>query len=69
MRPVILRFRLRFCLPLLAALLPAELQKMSVLSAGVFKSSAQADAGKSFIAFLATADAERAFKAAGFDPI
>lgn len=53
----------------LAALLPAELQKMSVLSAGVFKSSTQADAGKLFIAFLATADAARAFKAAGFDPI
>ena len=53
----------------LAPPLPAELQKMSVLSAGVFKSSTQTDAGKSFIAFLATADAARAFKAAGFDPI
>jgi len=53
----------------LAGLLPAELQKMSVLSAGVFKSSAEAAAGKAFIDFLATPDALRAFKAAGFDPI
>ncbi len=53
----------------LAALLPAELQKMSVLSAGVFTSSTQAAAGRSFIDFLATPQASRSFKAAGFDPL
>ena len=53
----------------LAALLPAELQKMSVLSAGVFKSSAHTDAGKTFIGFLAAPEALRVFKSAGFDPI
>lgn len=53
----------------LAALLPGELQKMSMLSAGVFKSSTEAAAGKTFIDFLATPDALRTFKAAGFDPI
>jgi molybdate transport system substrate-binding protein len=53
----------------LAGLLPAELQKMSVLAAGVFKSSTEAAAGKAFIDFLATPDALRTFKAAGFDPI
>ena len=52
----------------LAGLLPAELQKMSVLSAGVFKSSAQAAAGRTFIGFLAKPEAARSFKAAGFDP-
>ncbi len=53
----------------LAALLPAELQKMSVLSAGVFTSSVQAPAGRAFIDFLATPQALRSFKAAGFDPL
>lgn len=53
----------------LAALLPAELQKMSVLSAGVFKTSAQANAGRTFIDFLATPAALLSFKAAGFDPL
>ena len=53
----------------LAGLLPAELQKMSVLSAGVFKSSAQAAAGRAFIGFLAKPEAARSFKAAGFDPL
>jgi molybdate transport system substrate-binding protein len=53
----------------LAGLLPAELQKMSVLAAGVFKSSACADAGRTFIDFLATLEASRSFKAAGFDPL
>ena len=53
----------------LAALLPAELQKMSVLSAGVFKTSAQAVAGRCFIDFLATPASLQTLKAAGFDPI
>ena len=53
----------------LAALLPTELQKMSVLSAGVFKTSAQAHAGRTFIDFLATPAALHSFKAAGFDPL
>ncbi len=53
----------------LAGLLPDALQKMSVLSAGVFKSSTQAAAGRTLIDFLATADAARLFKAAGFDPL
>ena len=52
----------------IAGMFPAELQKMSVLSAGVFRSSVQAAAGHAFIAFLATAEASRSFKAAGFDP-
>jgi molybdate transport system substrate-binding protein len=52
----------------LAGLLPAELQKMSVLSAGVFKVSAQAAAGRAFIDFLATPGASHSLKAAGFDP-
>jgi molybdate transport system substrate-binding protein len=52
----------------LAGLLPAELQSTSILAAGVFKSSTQADAGQTLIAFLATPQAARAFKAAGFDP-
>jgi hypothetical protein len=34
----------------------------------VFKSSTQADAGRTLIAFLATPQAARAFKVAGFDP-
>lgn len=53
----------------LAALLPAELQKMSVLSAGVFKASAQAAAGRCFINFLATPASLQTLKAAGFDPL
>jgi molybdate transport system substrate-binding protein len=53
----------------LAGLLPAELQKMSVLAAGVFKASAHAAAGKTFIEFLASAESARTFKAAGFDPL
>ena len=53
----------------LAGHLPPELQKMSVLSAAVFKTSVHAAAGRTFIEFLATADATRAFKAAGFDPL
>jgi molybdate transport system substrate-binding protein len=53
----------------LAGLFPAELQKMSVLAAGVFKSSAQTAAGRAFIEFLAKPEASRAFKAAGFDPL
>jgi molybdate transport system substrate-binding protein len=52
----------------LAGLLPAELQSTSILAAGVFKSSPQADAGRTLIAFLATPQAARAFKVAGFDP-
>jgi molybdate transport system substrate-binding protein len=53
----------------LAGLLPAELQKMSILAAGVFRSSAQADAGRTFIEFLAKPEAARTFKAAGFEPL
>jgi molybdate transport system substrate-binding protein len=53
----------------LAGLFPAELQKMSVLAAGVFKSSAQAAAGCTFVEFLATPEASRSLKAAGFDPL
>ena len=53
----------------IAGLFPAELQNTSVLSAGVFKSSAQADAGRRLIDFLATPEASRSFKAAGFDPL
>ena len=52
-----------------AALLPAELQKMSVLSAGVFKATTQAQAGRTFIDFLATPASLQSFKAAGFDPL
>ena len=52
-----------------AALLPAELQKMSVLSAGVFTASTQAQAGRTFIDFLATPASLQSFKAAGFDPL
>jgi molybdate transport system substrate-binding protein len=52
----------------LAGLLPAELQSTSILAAGVFKSSTQVDAGRTLIAFLATPQAARAFKAAGFEP-
>ena len=52
-----------------SALLPAELQKMSVLSAGVFKASTQAQAGRTFIDFLATPASLLSFKAAGFDPL
>jgi len=51
------------------ALLPAELQKMSVLSAGVFKASTQAQAGRTFIDFFATPASLQSFKAAGFDPL
>jgi molybdate transport system substrate-binding protein len=53
----------------LAGLFPAELQKMSVLAAGVFKASVQAAASRTFIEFLATPEASRSFKAAGFDPL
>jgi molybdate transport system substrate-binding protein len=53
----------------LAGLLPAELQKMSVLAAGVFKSSVHTAAGKTFIDFLAAAETSPTFKAAGFDPL
>jgi molybdate transport system substrate-binding protein len=53
----------------IGGLFPPELQKMSVLSAGVFRASAQAAAGRAFIAFLAAADTSRTFKAAGFDPL
>jgi molybdate transport system substrate-binding protein len=53
----------------LAGLFPAELQKMSVLAAGVFKASVEATASRTFIEFLATPEASRSFKAAGFDPL
>jgi molybdate transport system substrate-binding protein len=53
----------------IAGLFPAELQKMSVLSAGVFRTSARVAAGRRFIEFLATPDASRTFRAAGFDPV
>lgn len=53
----------------IAGLFPAALQKTSVLEAGVFRTSAQGDAARQFIGFLATAGATRAFSAAGFEPL
>ncbi len=48
--------------------LPQELQKNSVLVAGVFAASKQPQAAKTLIEFLATPDSLRVFKAKGFEP-
>ena len=53
----------------LAGVFPPPLQVESVLGAGVFKSSAQAAAGRAFIDFLAQAEAAPVFRAAGFEPL
>jgi molybdate transport system substrate-binding protein len=48
---------------------PAELQKISVTTAGIFANSSQPDATRMLLDFLTTPAAARVFKAKGLDPI
>jgi len=48
--------------------LPAEVQKITVFSAGLTAKAAQPDAGKALIAFLASPAAATAMRKAGLDP-
>ncbi len=48
---------------------PAELQKISVTTAGIFANSSQPDAARALLDFLTTPAAARVFKAKGFDPL
>ena len=49
--------------------LPAEVQSMSLISAGVFAATPQPDAAKALIRFLATPDAARVMAARGLEPV
>lgn len=51
------------------AKLPPVVQQSTVFSAGIFKESAQTNALETFIAFLQTSDAARAFQQQGLDPL
>ncbi|HSC96919.1 MAG TPA: substrate-binding domain-containing protein [Burkholderiales bacterium] len=48
--------------------LPAEIQLVTVTSAGLFADTTQADAARRFIEFLVTPAAARVFKARGLEP-
>ena len=49
--------------------LPPEVQKLSVFSAGVARSTRDADAARALIRFLASAEAARAITDSGLEPI
>jgi molybdate transport system substrate-binding protein len=49
--------------------IPAELQKVTVYSAGVVTGSHQADAGKAFIAYLASSSSAPAIAGTGLEPV
>jgi molybdate transport system substrate-binding protein len=49
--------------------LPAELQKITVFSAGIPKSAKEPDAGRALIRFLASSDAAAAIIRSGLEPI
>ena len=49
--------------------IPAELQKVTVFSAGVVTGSHQADAGKAFIAYLASSSSAPAIAGTGLEPV
>jgi molybdate transport system substrate-binding protein len=48
--------------------LPAELQKITVSTAGIFAGSLQPDAARAFLDFLLTSDSARVVKAMGHEP-
>jgi molybdate transport system substrate-binding protein len=48
--------------------LPADVQKITIFSAGITSSASQPEAGRALIAFLASAAAAPALKKAGLDP-
>jgi molybdate transport system substrate-binding protein len=49
--------------------LPAEIQLVTVSSAGIFAGTKQAEAAQSFIQFLVTPVAAQVMKAKGLEPI
>jgi molybdate transport system substrate-binding protein len=49
--------------------LPAEIQLVTVSSAGIFSGTTQAEAAQSFIEFLASPAASRLIQAKGFEPL
>ena len=55
-------------LPLLGPI-PAELQKVTIDSAGLVAAAHQAGAGKAFIAYLASPRSSLAISATGLEPI
>ena len=48
---------------------PAELQKISVTTAGIFTDSRQPEAARALFDYLTTPAAARVFKMKGFDPL
>jgi len=48
--------------------LPQQVQNISIVTAGLFKSAAQPDAAREFLEFLATPTSARVFRAKGLEP-